>query len=87
MELEARTIELYTVYTRTTVILHTFLMQAHTVRPRRLGRILPNIYLCPLLQLGNRKIEFRTIWKFGQMAIIGVFRVFRGANCILKFYY
>jgi hypothetical protein len=31
------------------------------VSPRRLGRILPNNYLCPLLQFGNRKIEFITI--------------------------
>jgi hypothetical protein len=41
-----------------------------TVRPRRLGRILPNNYICPLLQLGKRKFEIRSIWKFGQRQLL-----------------
>jgi hypothetical protein len=60
----------------------TFRLIGNTVLPRRLGKILPNNHLCPLLQLGYRKSDFRTIWNSGQVAVIGVFRVSHGAKMI-----
>jgi hypothetical protein len=32
-----------------------------TVRPRRLGRLLPNNYLRPLFQMGSLKLEFLNV--------------------------
>jgi hypothetical protein len=38
-----------------------------TVSPRRLGRILPDIYLRPFFRIASLKLEFSSVQEFGQI--------------------